>query len=83
MVARNEEFAASGYTTGPVPAFSFAALIKRVAAILQDFGMRMQREQAEAKLRLERKRQMQEDLRRQTIKGSPLEELIKMGFRHF
>lgn len=83
MVARNEEFAASGYTTGPAAAFSCAALMKRVAAILRDFDLRAQREQAEEKMRHDRKRQMQDELRRQAIKGTPLEELIRMGFRHF
>ena len=83
MVARNEEFAGGEYTIAQGRVFSCAAVVKWVAAILQDFQMRAIREQAEAKTQRDRKRRMQDDLRRQTIKGLPLEDLINMGFRHF
>jgi hypothetical protein len=83
MVARNEDFTANGYTPVSASAFSCVALARRVAAFLQEFDMSARRLQAEERLRLERKRQMQEDLRRQTIERLPLEGLIRLGFRHF
>jgi hypothetical protein len=83
MSDNNNDFSISEYSNEPDVVSGFTSSVTGIFANLKNFTMRMRDEQAEARQQENRKREMINQVRQESIKRMPLEKLIRMGFYHF